>query len=84
MFRQLAKKSQLFGQHYSPPHSHKETYMATNTGKGHRKGAVKERSQFYNEKTGKWNKRDKETGEILDVKQDGEPFKGIAKENGNN
>lgn len=54
--------------------------MATNTGKGHRKGAVKDRSQFYNETTDRWQKRNTETGEIMDVKQDGEPFKGVTKE----
>ena len=46
-----------------------------------RKGAVKERSQFQNPKTGLWTKRDTETGRILDVKTSSpEKFKGIRKE----
>ncbi len=53
--------------------------MATNTGKGHREGSVKNRSQVQNENDD-WTKRDTETGEFMDQKQDGEPFKGVAKE----
>lgn len=52
--------------------------MAGNTGKGHRKGAVKDRSQFYNEKTGKYYKRDAATGRIMAVKT--EAFKGVTEE----
>lgn len=56
--------------------------MATNppVGDGHRNGAVKQRSQFQNPKTGLWAKRDKETGRIMDNKMDGKPFKGVRKE----
>ena len=56
--------------------------MATNPPKdGSRKGAVKDRSQFQNPKTGLWTKRDTETGRILDVKTSSpEKFKGIRKE----
>ncbi len=54
--------------------------MAKNTGNGHRNGAVTDRSQVYNPKTDQWVKRDTNTGEFIDVKQDGEPFKGVAKE----
>lgn len=56
--------------------------MATNPPKGEgRKGAVKDRSQFQNPKTGLWTKRDTETGRILDVKTSSpEKFKGIRKE----
>lgn len=56
--------------------------MATNPpkGDGHRKGAVNKRSQTYNTKTEQWVKRDKNTGEFMDVKQDGTPFKGVTKE----
>ncbi len=56
--------------------------MATNppSGDGHRNGAVKDRSQVFNPKTGQWVKRDKETGRFMDVKQDGTPFKGVRKE----
>lgn len=54
--------------------------MATNSGDGHRNGAVRDRSQVYNPKTGKWTKRDSETGQFMDVKEDGTPFKGVRKE----
>ena len=56
--------------------------MATNPPKdGSRKGAVKERSQLKNPKTGLWTKRDKGTGQFMDVKTSSEePFKGIKKE----
>ena len=58
--------------------------MATNppTGDGHRKGAVRQRSQTFNTKTGQYVKRDSNTGRFMDVKQDGKPFKGVRKENG--
>lgn len=56
--------------------------MAKNgtTGDGHRIGAVKERSQTYNPKTDQWVKRNANTGQFMNVKQDGNPFKGIRKE----
>jgi hypothetical protein len=56
--------------------------MATNppTGDGHRNGAVRERSQVYNPKNDCYVKRDTETGRFMDVKSDGEPFKGVRKE----
>ncbi len=56
--------------------------MATNPPKdGSRKGAVKNRSQVKNPKTGLWTKRDKETGRFMDVKTSGDkPFKGVTKE----
>lgn len=57
--------------------------MATNkpTGDNSRKGAVKERSQFQNPKTGLWTKRDTETGRFLNVKTSSpKKFKGIKKE----
>lgn len=59
--------------------------MATNppNGDGHRKGAVRERSQTHNPKTDQWVKRDSNTGQFLDVKQDGTPFKGVRKEKNN-
>ena len=53
--------------------------MATNTGKGHRVGEVRDRSQVKNP-DGNWTKRDDETGQFMDQKQDGEPFKGVRKE----
>lgn len=56
--------------------------MATNPpkGDGHRKGAVKDRSQVLNPKTDQWVKRDTDTGKFMDVKKDGYPFKGVRKE----
>jgi hypothetical protein len=56
--------------------------MATNPpNDGSRKGAVKERSQVQNPKTGLWTKRDAETGQFIGVKTSNEkPFKGVRKE----
>ncbi|WP_165231947.1 hypothetical protein [Aquisphaera insulae] len=56
--------------------------MATNPpkGDGHRNGAVRDRSQVLNPTTQQWVKRDTETGRFMDVKKDGEPFKGVRKE----
>jgi hypothetical protein len=53
--------------------------MAKNTGKGFRRGAVDSRSQVKLP-NGHWAKRDSETGRIMDVKSDTEPFKGVRKE----
>ncbi len=49
-------------------------------GDGRRVGAVRGRSQTYNPKTEQWVKRDSETGQFMDVKQDGKPFKGVRRE----
>ena len=55
--------------------------MAKNTGKGFRKGAVDDRTQLNLEpKDGKFVKRDRTTGRFTDLKEDNEPFKGVAKE----
>ncbi len=59
--------------------------MAKNTGEGHREGAVDDRTQVENPKTGQHVKRDRDpdsddNGEFMDVKQDGEKFKGVAEE----
>lgn len=55
--------------------------MAKNPPKGAgRRGAVKGRSQVKNTKTGRWVKRDKATGQFMDQKSDGKPFKGVTKE----
>jgi len=54
--------------------------MAKNTGKGYREGEVRDLSQVYNPATKKWTRRDSDTGEFMDVKDDGEPFKGVRKE----
>jgi hypothetical protein len=52
--------------------------VAKNTGKGYREGAIRDRSQVQTPVG--WVKRDSETGRFLDVKSDGEPFKGVRKE----
>jgi hypothetical protein len=59
--------------------------MAKNTGKGSRKGAVKGRTQTKNPRTGQWVERDERkgsasAGQFKNVKGDGKPFKGVAKE----
>lgn len=56
--------------------------MATNppSGDGHRKGAVRDRSQVYNPQNDLWTKRDRDTGKFMDQKSDGKPFKGVRKE----
>ena len=56
--------------------------MATNnpTGDGHRTGAVRERRQSFNPKTGLYTKRDTNTGQFMDVKTTGGKFKGVRKE----
>jgi hypothetical protein len=57
--------------------------MAKNppSGDNKRNGAVKKRSQTHNPVTDQWVKRDADTGKFMDVKKDGEPFKGVRKEN---
>ena len=56
--------------------------MATNppSGDGHRKGAVRDRSQVYSPQNQTWTKRDADTGKFMDQKKDGTPFKGVRKE----
>ena len=54
--------------------------MAKNTGKDFRRGAVDNRSQVHNPQTDQFVKRDTNTGQFIDVKQDGKPFKGVTKE----
>jgi hypothetical protein len=53
--------------------------MAVNTDKGFRRGAVRDRSQFQRD-DGLWQKRNTETGRFMPVKEDGDPFKGVARE----
>ncbi|MDD4151540.1 MAG: hypothetical protein PHR68_02920 [Candidatus Gracilibacteria bacterium] len=54
--------------------------MAKNGAKdGHRVGAVKDREQVFNPKTEQWVKINTETRLFMDVKQDGNPFKGVTK-----
>jgi hypothetical protein len=54
--------------------------MAKNppTGDGQRRGQVTHRSQFKH--NGTWFKRDVQTGQIMDGKADGKPFKGVRRE----
>lgn len=57
--------------------------MSTNKpyGDNARKGAVKNRTQVQNPKTGLWVKRDSVTGRFMDVKTSSDkPFKGVTKE----
>jgi hypothetical protein len=49
-------------------------------GDGQRRGAVRDRSQTFNPETGRWVKRDRDTGKFLDQKADPRPFKGVRKE----
>ncbi len=49
-------------------------------GDGHRNGAVRDRTQVYNPKTGDWTKRDSDSGRFMDRKSDDKPFKGVTKE----
>lgn len=55
--------------------------MATNgkSGDNRRHGAVRQRSQTQTP-SGHWVKRDTETGQFMDVKSDGEPWKGVRRE----
>lgn len=50
-------------------------------GDNSRKGQVTDRSQCYNDKINRYIKRDTVTGQFMDQKQDGTPFKGVRKEN---
>lgn len=56
--------------------------MAVNKPKGDnaRIGAVRQRSQFLNERTGLYIKRNSINGQFMDVKTSGGKFKGIRKE----
>lgn len=56
--------------------------MATNPpkGDGHRKGAVRGRSQTYNPHNQRWTKRDAVTGLFLAQKANKRPYKGVTRE----
>ena len=56
--------------------------MASNkpVGDNSRKGAVKKRSQLENPITGTMTKRDRKSGEFMDVKNTEGKFKGVRKE----
>ena len=49
-------------------------------GDGRRVGVVKQRSQTHNPKTGRWVKRNADTGKFVNQKSDNKPFKGVRKE----
>jgi hypothetical protein len=53
--------------------------MAKDTGEGYRRGSVDDRSQFQRP-DGHWVKRDTTSGRFMDVKADGDRFKGVARE----
>jgi hypothetical protein len=54
--------------------------MAKNPPKGPgRRGAVKNRSQTQT-RSGNWVKRDSGSGQFMDQKADGKPFKGVRRE----
>lgn len=57
----------------------KAAKMAKNTGDGFRRGAVTGRTQFQRP-DGLWQKRDERTGHLMGVKDDGTPFKSVARE----
>jgi hypothetical protein len=52
--------------------------MGKNTGENFRQGAVKDRSQVFNEKTSHFIKRDTTTGRFVSAKTT--PYKGVRKE----
>ncbi len=58
--------------------------MAVNkpAGDDARKGAVRKRSQLETRMQGEkhWTKRDRETGQFIDVKEDDAKFKGVRRE----
>jgi hypothetical protein len=55
--------------------------MARNGAKGSgRIGQVTGRSQVFNPSSGRWTKRDTTTGQFMDTKTGGTPFKGVRKE----
>jgi hypothetical protein len=59
-----------------------EKIMAVNKpyGDGARKGAVRGRSQVFNPHTDRFVKRDRDTGQFMNMKSDKKPFKGVSKE----
>jgi hypothetical protein len=56
--------------------------MAKNTNQGRRIGAVRDRSQVLNPRTGLWAKRDDGSGRFVANKTSGSPFKGVRREKG--
>lgn len=53
--------------------------MAKNTGNGFRRGAVTGHTQFER-RDNLWQKLDEHMGRFMEVKGDGKPFKGVARE----
>jgi hypothetical protein len=53
--------------------------MAKNAGSNFRRGAVTARTQFQRG-DGNFQKRNERNGQFMEVKGDGRPFKGVAKE----
>jgi hypothetical protein len=53
--------------------------MAKNTGRGFRRGAVRDRSQVWNPLTQLWVKQDNSTGRLVGDKTSGGRFKGVRK-----
>ena len=49
-------------------------------GDGHRRGAIRDRSQVHNPRINTWVKRNSDTGRFMDIKRDGVPFKGVRRE----
>lgn len=49
-------------------------------GDNQRTGQIKDRSQVHNPKNDRWTKRNTETGQFMDQKDDKKPFKGVRKE----
>ena len=56
-----------------------EAIVAKNSGDGYRNGSVDNRTQFQRP-DGHWVKRDTDSGRFMDVKSDGDRFKGVARE----
>jgi hypothetical protein len=54
--------------------------MARNAGDGYRRGSVDRRTQVFNPRTETWTKRDADSGRFMQGKEDGTPFKGVARE----
>ena len=54
--------------------------MGKNTGRNYRIGAVCDRTQMWNPWIARWIKRVIKNGQFLNVKSDGKPFKGVARE----
>lgn len=54
--------------------------MAKNSGRGYRNGAVRSRSQCQNPQNNHWVKRNSSNGQFMDVKSNGQPFKGVTRE----